>query len=106
MHGNLLANPGRVDFIDANGLATALMGGITIATIDENAKLTPIIYGSAGNLVTAAYEKDGKRAIVRCHRHQPKTRLGWQRLYPPSVFGHSDTTAKVLCVCVCKGRMQ
>jgi hypothetical protein len=38
--------------------------GITIATIDENAKLTPIIYGSAGNLVTAAYDKGGKRAIL------------------------------------------
>ena len=37
---------------------------LTIATIDENAKLTPIIYGSAGNLVTAAYEKDGKRLIM------------------------------------------
>jgi len=38
--------------------------GITVATIDENAKLTPILYGSAGNLITAAYDKDGKRAIL------------------------------------------
>ena len=26
--------------------------------------MTPIVYGSAGNLVTAAFEKDGKRLIV------------------------------------------
>lgn len=37
--------------------------GITIATIDGNQTLKPLIYGSAGNLVTAVYEKDGKRAI-------------------------------------------
>jgi len=37
--------------------------GITIATIDTNAHLTPIIWGSAGNIVTAAYEKNGKRAL-------------------------------------------
>ena len=37
--------------------------GITIATIQENQELTPIIYGSAGNLVAATYEKDGKRLI-------------------------------------------
>ncbi len=38
--------------------------GITIATIDNHPDLTPIIYGSDGNLVTAAYEKDGKRLLV------------------------------------------
>jgi hypothetical protein len=38
--------------------------GITIATISENKYLKPLIYGSAGNLVTAVYEKDGKRAIL------------------------------------------
>lgn len=38
--------------------------GITIATIKETIDLEPIIYGSAGNLVTAVYEKDGKRAIL------------------------------------------
>ncbi|MCC7112172.1 MAG: hypothetical protein IT382_22960 [Deltaproteobacteria bacterium] len=37
--------------------------GITIATIDGNQTLKPLIYGSAGNLVTAVYEGDGKRAI-------------------------------------------
>lgn len=37
--------------------------GVTIATIDTNQALTPIIWGSADNVVTAAFEKDGKRAI-------------------------------------------
>jgi hypothetical protein len=37
--------------------------GITIATIQDSDKLTPIIYGSAGNLVAAAYEEEGKRLI-------------------------------------------
>ncbi len=37
--------------------------GITIATIEGNQTLKPLIYGSAGNLVTAVFEKDGKRAI-------------------------------------------
>lgn len=38
--------------------------GITIATIGENKNLEPILYGSANNVVTAVYEKDGKRAIL------------------------------------------
>ena len=38
--------------------------GITIATLSDNDDLTPIIYGSADNLVTAVYEKDGKRLIL------------------------------------------
>ncbi len=37
--------------------------GVTIATIDSNQTLTPIIWGSANNIVTSAFEKDGKRAI-------------------------------------------
>jgi len=37
--------------------------GITIATVEQNQELTPLIYGSAGNLVAAFYDKDGKRAI-------------------------------------------
>ena len=41
-----------------------LYEGATIATITENQVLTPIMYGSAGNLVTACYDKDGKRAII------------------------------------------
>ncbi len=38
--------------------------GITIATIQPNNNLKPLIYGSAGNLVAAIYDKDGKRAIL------------------------------------------
>ena len=38
--------------------------GITIATIQDNTSLTPLIYGHESNLVTATYERDGKRAIL------------------------------------------
>ncbi|RLD64867.1 MAG: hypothetical protein DRI95_09965, partial [Bacteroidetes bacterium] len=38
--------------------------GITIATIQDNASLTPLIYGHESNLVTATYERNGKRAIL------------------------------------------
>jgi hypothetical protein len=39
--------------------------GITIATLkDDQQLLDPLIYGHEGNLVTATYEKDGKRLIL------------------------------------------
>jgi len=38
--------------------------GVTIATIQYNSDLNPLIYGSALNVVAATYEKDGKRAIL------------------------------------------
>jgi hypothetical protein len=38
--------------------------GVTIATIQDNKDLTPNLYGSTGNLVTAAYEKKGKRLLL------------------------------------------
>jgi hypothetical protein len=38
--------------------------GITIATIQPNETLTPLIYGSAGNQVAAFHDRDGKRAIL------------------------------------------
>ncbi|GHU62472.1 hypothetical protein FACS1894160_2780 [Bacteroidia bacterium] len=41
-----------------------LYEGITIATISANKDFNPLMYGSAGNLVTACYEKNGKRAII------------------------------------------
>ena len=41
-----------------------LYEGITIATIEGTKDLIPLMYGSAGNLVSAYYEKDGKRAII------------------------------------------
>lgn len=37
--------------------------GITIATVQPNDALQPLIYGSAGNLVSAYYDHGGKRAI-------------------------------------------
>jgi hypothetical protein len=38
--------------------------GITIATIDPGNDLEPLIYGSAGNLVAAYYDHNGRRAIL------------------------------------------
>jgi len=38
--------------------------GITIATLEDSELLTPLIYGSAGNLVAAIYDEGGKRAIL------------------------------------------
>lgn len=38
--------------------------GITVATVKPAGALTPVIYGSAGNLVTAAFEANKKRLIV------------------------------------------
>lgn len=40
-----------------------LYEGITIATLQPNESLKPLVVGSAGNLVTAVYEQDGKRAV-------------------------------------------
>ncbi|PHR26605.1 MAG: hypothetical protein COA38_14480 [Fluviicola sp.] len=41
-----------------------LYEGVTIATLSDHKDLEPLVYGSAGNLVTAVYEKDGKRLIL------------------------------------------
>jgi hypothetical protein len=41
-----------------------LYEGITIATIEANQVLRPLIYGHEGNLVAAYYDKGGKRAIL------------------------------------------
>jgi hypothetical protein len=38
--------------------------GITVATVKPAGAMTPVIYGSAGNLVTAAFESSHKRLIV------------------------------------------
>jgi hypothetical protein len=40
-----------------------LYEGITIATVQKNEVLEPLLYGSAGNLVSGFYDRDGKRAI-------------------------------------------
>lgn len=41
-----------------------LYEGITIATIQPNDALSPLLYGSAGNLVAAFYDHGGRRAIL------------------------------------------
>lgn len=41
-----------------------LYEGITIATIEQTAALRPLMHGSAGNLVAAYYDSDGRRAIL------------------------------------------
>ncbi len=38
--------------------------GITIASIQDNQSLKPLIYNSEGNIVAATYENNGKRAIL------------------------------------------
>ncbi|GMU60239.1 MAG: hypothetical protein AMXMBFR34_20020 [Myxococcaceae bacterium] len=38
--------------------------GITVATVKPVGPMTPIVWGSAGNLVTAAYEANGRRLVV------------------------------------------
>ena len=40
-----------------------LYEGHTIATIQKNESLSPLIYGSANNLVAGFFDKNGKRAI-------------------------------------------
>ena len=41
-----------------------LYEGHTIATLQPNPALKPLLVGSAGNLVAATYEQDGKRAVL------------------------------------------
>ena len=75
MTGNVMGNQvvdlmmgGKKVGVMPNHLITTglqhLYEGITIATLSENEDLEPLVYGSAGNLVTAVYEKDGKRLIL------------------------------------------
>lgn len=71
LHGDMTVGlqqrPGKRGLRRAHLLSTGLehiYEGITIATIQPNDSLTPLIYGSADNLVAAVYERDGKRAIL------------------------------------------
>lgn len=41
-----------------------LYEGVTIATIEANPGFTPLVHGSAGNLVVAVHDQDGRRAII------------------------------------------
>lgn len=56
--------PGMVkDHLLSTGVET-VYEGITVATVKPAGAMTPVIWGSAGNLVAAAYEKNGRRLIV------------------------------------------
>ena len=56
--------PGMVkDHLLSTGVET-VYEGVTVATVKPAGAMTPVIWGSAGNLVTAAYEKHGRRLIV------------------------------------------
>ncbi len=62
----LQKQPGKAGVLRRHLLTTGLeyiYEGITIATIQSNQQLTPLIYGSANNLVAAFYDRDGKRLI-------------------------------------------
>jgi hypothetical protein len=61
------AKPGAKGLLANHLLTTGLehiYEGITIATIQPSSTLQPLIYGSAGNLVAAYYDRDGRRAIL------------------------------------------
>ncbi len=57
----------RTGIVDGHLISTGVANmyeGITIATVNATQDLSPLVYGSEDNLVTAVYEKDGKRAII------------------------------------------
>jgi len=64
----LSKGPGKPGIVKDHLLSTGVENvyeGVTVATVTPaGSAMTPIIYGSAGNLVTAAYENKGKRLIV------------------------------------------
>lgn len=63
----LQTHPGGPGLLPNHLLTTGLehiYEGHTIATIQPTEVLRPLIYGSAGNLVTAYYDQDGRRAII------------------------------------------
>jgi hypothetical protein len=61
------AGPGKPGMVKDHLLSTGVetvYEGVTVATVKPTGSMTPVIYGSAGNLVAAAYESHGKRLIV------------------------------------------
>lgn len=76
MNGNVMADKtvgisgeaaNKAGIVNGHLISTGIANiyeGITIATITPTQDMTPLIYGSDGNLVAAVYEKDGKRAIL------------------------------------------
>lgn len=59
---------GKPGVVNAHLLSTGVENvyeGITVATVTPaGEKMTPVIYGSAGNLIAAAFEGNGKRLLV------------------------------------------
>ncbi len=71
LHGDqvvtLMKEPGKRGLLRRHLLTTGLeflYEGITIATIQPSKNLTPLLYGSADNLVAAFHDRDGRRAIL------------------------------------------
>ena len=60
--------PGKPGIVKDHLLSTGVENvyeGVTVATVTPaSSAMTPVIYGSAGNLVAAAYESRGKRLLV------------------------------------------
>lgn len=59
--------PGKPGVVREHLLSTGVENvyeGVTVATVKPAGKMTPVIYGSAGNLVAAAFESNGKRLLV------------------------------------------
>lgn len=75
VQGDLIGNqvvgvskgPGQPGMVRDHLLSTGveqIYEGITVATVKPAGAMTPVIYGSAGNLVTAAFEAQGRRLII------------------------------------------
>ena len=59
--------PGTAGMVKGNPICTGLESlyeGSSIATVDSNPLLQPVVFGSAGNLVVAAYDRDQRRALL------------------------------------------
>lgn len=59
--------PGQPGIIKNHPITTGLAyfyEGITVATVDVGQILKPLVYGSAGNIIAAYYDGNGRRALV------------------------------------------
>jgi hypothetical protein len=64
---NLSTTPGKHGILPNHLLSTGLhylYEGVTIATIQPNQALKPLLYGHEDNLVAAFYDAQGRRAIL------------------------------------------
>eukprot|EP00035_Acanthoeca_spectabilis_P010590 m.187644 g.187644 ORF g.187644 m.187644 type:complete len:415 (-) comp15071_c0_seq17:220-1464(-) len=57
------SGPGFCKHLITTGIES-LYEGNTVATVDHSHKLTPIMNGSAGNLILSAFDEAGKRALL------------------------------------------